>query len=336
MRHRGVVIGCGFFAQNHLNAWTRESRAELVAVCDLDPEKAARAARRFGVPRSYTDPAAMLAAEAPDFVDVVTTVESHRPLVEMACRSGAKVVVCQKPFAETMEDGAAMVAAAHASGTQLAVHENFRWQKGFVELKRRVDAGQIGTPRFARIQFRTRYDIYANQPYLATIPRFLIFDVGLHLFDLARHLMGEVDDLTCQTQSLNPAVRGEDAFTSLLRHTGGAVSVVDASYWAWHTPDLFPQPLATIEGDAGTLELGEGYQLRLHTPGALETVSVEAEVPPWGEKPWHVVQDSVARFESHVLDVLDGTAAPQPSGADNLKTLALALEAYARAERSRP
>jgi hypothetical protein len=55
---------------------------------------------------------------------------------------------------------------------------------------------------------------------------------------------------------------------------------------------------------------------------------VEPEVPAWGEKPWHVVQDSVRNFERHVLAVLRGEAEPQPSGADNLRTLALCLAAY--------
>ena len=328
MKQRGVLIGCGFFANNHLNGWKSLPGAELVAVCDINPVKAEQAAATYGIPRFYTDAAVMLEAEKPDFVDIVTTVPSHRPLVELACRAGAKVVICQKPFAETQEDGEAMVAAAQAAGAKLVIHENFRWQKSLIELKQRLDDGQIGTPHFARFQFRTHYDIYSKQPYLAQVGRFLIFDVGLHLFDLVRHFMGEVAHLTCQTQSLNPIVRGEDSFTSLLRHTSGAVSVVDASYYTWHSPELFPQTLARIEGDAGTLELLEGYRLHLHTPAGLEEFDVEPVVPSWGEKPWHGVQDSVVRFQSHVLDILNGHVEPQPSGADNLKTLALALAAY--------
>jgi predicted dehydrogenase len=62
---------------------------------------------------------------------------------------------------------------------------------------------------------------------------------------------------------------------------------------------------------------------------------VEPPVPAWGEKPWHVVQDSVINFQRHVLDVLSGRAAPQPSGADNLRTLGLCLAAYDSAETGR-
>ena len=63
-RLKAAVIGCGFFAQNHLHAWRDLGAAgvELAAVCDLDAAKAAEAARAFGVPRHYSDARAMLDA----------------------------------------------------------------------------------------------------------------------------------------------------------------------------------------------------------------------------------------------------------------------------------
>ena len=278
MKKRGALIGCGFFAHNHLHGWAALADAEIVAVCDLDRRKAEEIAAKFGIAAVFTDAAALLASQPFDFVDIATTVASHRPLVELACRH-SRVVICQKPFAETIEDAHAMVEAAAAAGAILIVHENFRWQRGFVELKQLLMEGRIGRPHFARFSFRTRYDIYSKQPYLATIERFLVMDVGLHLFDLARHFLGEVAQLTCQTQRLNPIVQGEDAFTALLTHRSGAISVVDASYFARQTPDLFPQTLATIEGDSGTLELLEGYRLRLHTAAGCEEQDVEPAVP---------------------------------------------------------
>ena len=52
MTQRGVLIGCGFFANNHLNGWKSLPDAELVAVCDISKEKAERAATQFGISRS--------------------------------------------------------------------------------------------------------------------------------------------------------------------------------------------------------------------------------------------------------------------------------------------
>jgi len=331
---QGALIGCGFFAQNHMNAWVQINGAEITALCDLDPVRANEMARAFGIKSVYTDAAAMLAEGSFDFLDIVTTAPSHRAIVELACRH-VGVVICQKPFAENLSDAAAMVAAASEAGVQLIIHENFRWQKAFKTIKSLIDDGRVGVPHFARFSFRHGYDNYQNQPYLTEIKRFAIMDVGLHLFDLARHFMGKVDRLSCTTQKLNPIVCGEDVFTALLAHAGGATSICDCSYFTKIHPEPFPQTVAWIEGDKGTLQLDADFQLTLHNAGTHEVLDVEPPVPRWGERPWHNVQDSVLNFQTHVVDVLRGSALPQPSGLDNLETLSLALAAYESAQTGR-
>lgn len=333
MTVRVALIGCGFFARNHMSAWRDLPGAEIVAVCDLDPAKARGFATEFGG-KPFTDAAAMLAEVRPDVVDVATTVPSHRPLVEMAARH-AGAVICQKPFAATLADGRAMVAACAEAGVPLFVHENFRWQKPWRELGARLRAGEIGAPRFLRLSFRHAYDVYTNQPYLTEEPDLALTDVGLHLFDLARSLMGEVERVSCETQRLNPRVKGQDAFVAVLRHASGAVSSVECSFYSHLSPDPFPQTLGRVEGETGTLELLENHLLRQHGPGGPADMDAEPAVPAWGAKPWHIVQDSVIAFQAHVLDALAGGAEPQPSGAHNLGTLAVTMAAIEAARRGK-
>lgn len=329
---RGTLVGCGFFSENHLNAWQGLPGVEMVAVCDLDGDKARVAAARFGNIRAYTDAEDMLRTERPDFLDVATTSSSHRPLVELAARHKV-ATICQKPFAETLDDARAMVAACAAAQVPLLVHENFRWQRPFRVMGEMVDAGRLGRLNFAQFSFRHGYDNYRNQPYLAEIERFTIMDVGLHLFDLARRFLGEVDTLFCRTQRMNPIVRGEDGFHASLRHVSGAVSICDVSFWTKAHPEPFPQTLARIEGDLASLELRQDYRLFVHKSGSVEAIDVGPEVPPWGAAPWHGIQDSVIAIQAHWLDCLRRGRVPQPSGADNLRTLALALAAYDSAAR---
>lgn len=327
----GVLIGCGFFAHNHMHAWAQIDGAEIVAVCDLDPDKAEAMAKEFGISSVYSDAETMLREVAPDFVDIATTSSTHRPLVALAAKY-AKTIICQKPMADSLVDAQAMVDAVGQSGGHLIIHENFRWQKPFREIAQILNSGALGDVNFARFSFRHGYDNYKNQPYLAEIERFTIMDVGLHLFDLARALVGDATTLNCQTQRLNPIVKGEDAFTALIGHGNGATSVVDCSFYSKLVPHRFPQTLATIEGTSGTIELGEDYMLTLHQGEERRTWSVEPDVPDWGEKPWHVIQDSVISFQRHVVEVLKGVAEPMPSGRHNLGTLTLALAAYDSAE----
>lgn len=332
MSFRGALIGCGFFARNHMHGWADAEGAEIVAVCDLDRDKAETFARDFGVEGVFTDAGAMLAATRPDFVDVATTVESHRRLVELSLGHGA-LTICQKPFAETYADGLAMVEAAERADRPLLVHENFRWQRPFQAVRALLDAGDIGRPAFARLTFRHGFDVYTNQPYLLETQDFALMDVGLHLFDLARFLIGDVARVACETQRRNPRVTGEDAFAALLRHADGAVSSVECSFFSTIAPEPFPQTLAWIEGETGTLELGFDYALRLHRAGGVEEIETAPPVPAWGVRPWRAVQGSVAAFEAHVVGVLRGAAQPQPSGRHNLETLALTLAAYRSADR---
>lgn len=331
-RFKGALIGCGFFAQNHLHAWRELPDAEIVAVCDTDLAKAEAAAALLGGARAYSDAAVMLRDEKLDFADIATTTPSHRPLVELAAQHGVSAI-CQKPFADTLEDAQAMVTACEAAGVKLLVHENFRWQRPFREMARTIDTGALGRLNFARFSFRHGYDNYKNQPYLAEVERFTIMDVGLHLFDLARHFLGDVDSLFCRTQRLNPIVRGEDSFHASLRHTSGAVSICDTSFWTRVHPEPFPQTMAVIEGDLATLELRQDFRLFLHREGAVEEIDAMPEVPAWGGAPWHGIQESVRAIQAHWLDCLRHDKTPAPSGADNLKTLTLALAAYDSAER---
>ncbi len=331
MSHRGLLIGCGFFAGNHMNGWAQAEGAEIVAVCDLDAAKAQTMARQFGVTQVFTDAETALQEVRPDFVDVATTVPSHRMVVEMAFSHGA-AVICQKPFAETLADAKAMVDAGERAGKPLFVHENFRWQAPLMALRDKLAEGVIGDPAFARVSFRHRYDVYAGQPYLAEVEQFALMDVGLHLFDVVRFLFGDSADLHCRTQSQKPGIAGEDMFLATLRQKSGAVVSVDCSFYTIEVPEPFPQTLIRVEGPRGTLDLTAGYQLYLHREGGVDSWHVEPPVPAWGEKPWHAVQDSVAAFEQHVVRVLDGQEDPQPSGAHNLGTLAMALAAYRSAE----
>lgn len=330
---KGALIGCGFFAQNQMHGWAGIEGVEIVAVCDRDPARRDETAARFGA-RPYADAADMLAAETLDFVDIATTVASHRPLVELAAQSGVHVI-CQKPFAETMEDARAMVGAVDAAGKTLMVHENFRWQSAVRAAIEAVRGGAIGTPFFGRVSFRSGYDVFSGQPYLATDPRFIIQDLGIHVLDVARALFGDVATLSATTRRINPTIRGEDVATMLLEHESGVTSVVDCSYATKRQPETFPETLLEIDGDKGTLRLDAGYRLVIQTGGE-DVRDVAPPVLPWAERPWHNIQESVQLIQQHFVGCLRSGMQPETSGHDNLKTLALVEAAYrSAAERTR-
>ena len=327
---KGAVIGCGFFAQNQLEAWRDIAGIEIVALCDRDSERLNASATAFGIEHCYTDAAKMLDEGGFDFVDIATTVGSHRALVEMAAKAGVHII-CQKPFAENMIDARAMVDAARVAGKTLMVHENFRWQSPIRSALNVVKAGTIGEPFFGRVSFRSGYDVFSGQPYLAEGKRFIIEDLGIHILDISRAFFGDATRIAAATRRINPNINGEDVATMLLTHENGATSVVDCSYATQRSPETFPQSLLEIDGTLGMLRLDAGYRLTVQADGETQT-DVSPPLLPWAQRPWHNIQESVLTIQQHFVDCITSGRQPETSGADNLKTLALVEAAYMAAE----
>ena len=332
----GALIGCGFFAQNHLNAWRdmRPEGVELVAVCDIDPAKAKAASEAFGIPRYYTEPAQLFAAETLDFVDIVTRMETHLEMVGLAVANGVRTIV-QKPLAPDWQTCLEIVRRAQQAGVPLAVHENFRFQAPMQAVKAVLDSGAIGAPSWGRFSFRFGFDIYKTQPYFHHEKRLVILDSGIHILDLARFFLGEVQHLSCETQRRNAKNIGEDTATMLLRHTSGAVSIAEATYETRQIPDPILQTLVIIEGDNGSVKLHEDFRMQVTADGRVEESLVGSELLPWTAQPRHTLQESVLTTQRRIIGAWKAGREAETSGIDNLRTFALVEAAYKAAEELR-
>jgi predicted dehydrogenase len=331
---QGALIGCGFFAINQMHGWADVEGAEIVAICDRDPERLKIVGDQFGIARRYSDAAALFADGGFDFVDIATTVASHRALVEMAATHKVPAI-CQKPFAKTLADAKAMVAVCRDAGIPLMVHENFRWQTPIQAVRNVLDSGAIGTPFWGRLSFRSGYDVFAGQPYLAEGERFIIEDLGIHTLDIARFLLGDVKTLTARTKRVNPVIKGEDVATILLDHESGLSSIVDVSYATKLSVEPFPETLVEIDGSAGSIRLKQGYQLEVTTSDGTDIRDVSPKLLSWASRPWHNIQESVFAIQQHWADRLKTGEETSTSGEDNLKTFALVEAAYESAATGR-
>lgn len=323
----GALIGCGFFAINQMHAWKDVSGASIVAICDRDPERLKIVGDQFGIERRYTDAQALFADGGIDFVDIATTAPSHRALVELAAAHKVPAI-CQKPFATTLDDAKAMVKACREAGIPLMVHENFRWQTPIQAVRKALDSGTIGTPFWGRFSFRSGFDVFSGQPYLAEGERFIIEDLGIHTLDIARFILGDVASLAARTKRVNPKIRGEDVATILLDHENGATSIVDVSYATKLENDPFPETLVELNGTEGSLRLHQGYRLEVMNAQGTTVTDVSPKLLPWASRPWHNIQESVYAIQQHWADSLAKGAETSTSGADNLKTFALVEAAY--------
>ncbi|MGN8197985.1 Gfo/Idh/MocA family protein [Salinisphaera sp. RV14] len=325
---RGALVGCGFFAANQMRAWQDLPGATIVALCDRDAGRLADFGDTFGIARRFDDIETLLGQTAVDFVDIAAPTPAHETLVTAAARHGVDVI-CQKPFAGSLETARRLIETCREHGVSLTVHENFRWQRAVRRVAELVVEGRIGRPFFGRISYRSGFDVFANQPYLATLERFIIKDLGIHTLDMARALFGDVVRLSCETGRVNPDIAGEDHATLILRHDAGCVSVVDCSYATTLADDPFPQSLIAVDGDRGSIRLAADFRLTLHKPGGRATVEdVTPAWPAWSEAPWNVIQESVVAFQRDWIERRRAGESAPTAGPDNFNTLALVEAAY--------
>jgi predicted dehydrogenase len=141
---RIAVVGCGHWAtEAHLPALAADSRAELVGVCDPDPEKRAYAAQRFQVGETFEDVSELLARAQPDGVVVAVPHVLHAPLGMAVLAAGAHLLV-EKPFVLDPDDGRRMIRAARSSAREILVGYPWHYNVQARDLRTRLAAGAIG------------------------------------------------------------------------------------------------------------------------------------------------------------------------------------------------
>lgn len=324
---RFALLGAGFWAQFQLAGWRELGGARCVAIFNRNRARAAALAERFDVPAVYEDLDELLAHESLDFIDIVAGEEAHADFTRRAAARGLPVI-CQKPLGRTAAEAEAMLAACRAAGVPLLVHENWRFQSGLRALGRHLHRGTIGPVFRARLDMRSGFPVFDNQPYLATLERFILTDLGTHVLDTARWLFGEPRALHCLTRRVHPHIRGEDVSTVTLDVDGAAVQVNLAYAGSVYEVDHFPETFAFVEGARGTLELGPGGVVRETTAAGTSVHSYPPAAYPWADPRYAMVHASIVPCLAQLLDHLRGGAPAETTAEDNLRTLRLVEAAY--------
>ncbi len=324
-----VTIGAGYFARFHHDAWSRASQATLTAICDIDRGKAEAAAKEVGVDTVYDDPEEMLTRERPDLVDIATPPATHRDLVALAAGLGIDVV-CQKAFTRSLAEARETVAAAEAAGVTLTVHENFRFQPWFREIRRLLDEGALGELYSAAFRLRPGDGqgpraYLDRQPYFQGMERFLIHETGIHFIDTFRFLCGDCEAVYAELRRLNPVIAGEDAGVFLMSHAGGARSLFDGNRLSDHIAENRRLTMGEllVEGSAGGLRLdGDGRLFRR------DFGSNEERPHPYHWEKRGFAGDSVLALQQHVVAHLLHGAPLENSGSAYLANLEIEDAVY--------
>jgi predicted dehydrogenase len=289
------VIGAGGFAEIcHVPGLQSHPGAEVVALCGRRREHCRAMADRLGVLEIYTDHRELLARDDLDGVTITTPNAAHCEQA-VAAFAASKHVFCEKPLGVSVAEAGRMTEAAAQSGRIHQVAFTFRYTYGVQELRRRLRAGEIGTPYYLRIRYdgwgglRPDWKIgWRESEALAGGGQ--LYDMGSHHFDLAYFLLGEVEAV-CGRLRRMPRER-EDAATGRRR----AVETDDlAAAWfrtaagaegEWFqsriTPPHADNACVEVVGEEGALQaaLSRGNVERLQRSTPASPAWEEVPLPP--------------------------------------------------------
>ena len=334
---RGLLIGAGYFSDFHLDAWQRLPGAEIVCICDLDEAKARRAADKYGIATISTNVSDALNRTDLDFVDIATAPAGRLEIVQQVIKRGLPMI-CQKPLAADFRTATQIIELANASNRPFMVHENFRFQPWYREIKRLLQSGVIGQ-RLHTITMRSRLgdgwgtDAYlGRQPYFRTMPRLLIHETGVHFVDTFRYLAGEIAECSADIRRLNDVIVGEDTGLLRFRFAGGGVGVWDANRYNESTAEnpryTFGELL--VEADGGSLWLNTDGSITIKPLGQ------PAYQHDFNPSKLGFGGDCVYACQQHFLDVLAGECGCETSPSEYLKSLQAVEALYESARRNRP
>jgi predicted dehydrogenase len=228
------LIGCGGIGQWRAEAVTKAPSLRLVAVNDVDEHRAAATASKYSgaVERDWRD---LIRREDIDAVIVSTPPWLHAEMCVEALMAG-KHVLCEKPLARTAAECREMVSAAGRSGKLLATGFNFRFFPPVLKAKELLDSGLIGD--LDHIRSYAGYSAAEhNHAWLRDASLMgggVLRDNGVHLIDLTRYFLGEVDEVVgFGSNSVWDLENSEDNGIAVLKSRTGKLASLHASWTEW-------------------------------------------------------------------------------------------------------
>ncbi len=323
---RAALVGAGMISLYHLRAWEAASGAEIVAICDIDRDKAEERAREFGIERAYNDPEQLFTDGGFDLVDIAASVDAHDAMTRLAADHGVHVML-QKPMTRTVVEAEQLIDYV-GDRVRFMVHENYRFRPHYMKVREWIAEGRIGTPRHASMAVRgsglvsvegeTPF-LVERQPYLKTFDRNLVFETMIHHLDVLRLLLGPLEVVAARLNRLNPDLPGEDTASILLEGANGVIATADGCICAPGYPPLHGDRLEVV-GTRGTVVMDYNRVFLVGQEEAAEEVDLLARY-----------QES---FDHAIREFVDGVQTGTPfetDRLDNLETLRLMESVYAAA-----
>lgn len=264
-----ALIGCGRIAGHHCVSISATNGVELIAVCDLEIEKAEVYGQDFDVP-AYSNYRQMFEAHPEiDIAAVITPSGMHSEHVLEVVGDFGKHAIVEKPtFMRPEQLTEAFRVADDAEREIFPVFQN-RYNKAVSRVRTALANGELGDIRIVSVRVRwcrpQRY--YDLAPWRGTFSHDggALTNQSIHHVDLLRHLGGEVSEVSATMRTLGAVIEVEDTVVATMRYDHGGVGVLEATTAA--RPDDFEASLSIV-GSEGLAQIGgiAVNELQIFTP----------------------------------------------------------------------
>ncbi|MCR8635937.1 Gfo/Idh/MocA family protein [Paenibacillus radicis (ex Xue et al. 2023)] len=333
---RVAVIGAGSISNVHLTAYAANPNVELVAICDLNGERAKGKAEQYKASRTFTDYKELLADPNIDAVSICTWNKTHAEISIAALEAG-KHVLCEKPLCKTVEEALKVQDAVRRTGKLLQVGYVRRFGQNVQTLRKFIDAGELGDIYYAKASCLRRLGNpggwFADGERSGGGP---LIDLGVHIIDLCWYLMGKpkvksvsgnsyrklgnrkhIDNLAFYKAADYDADKNdvEDLANALIRFENGASLFVDVSFTLHAKKD---ELTVKIYGENGGAEIEPELQI------ITEKHQTILNVTPQIDQPSFEFQQAFQAEINHFIDCCQGNAellSPVEDGVEMLKIL---------------
>ena len=234
------IIGSGLWGETHARIIAAHPFAELIAVCDLMPERARHIAEQYGAKTHYTDCEDMLKNPDIQAVGIVTPDFAHCEPFVAACQAG-KHILLEKPLATTHEELQTMRKAYQDAGVRVMVDFHARWNPPFVVARDNIRENQIG--ELISMYYRLNDAIFVPMEMLAWAEKSsILWFLGSHTVDTLRFFAdSEVTRVYSVSRSevlVKKGINVPDIYQSILEFESGVIATIENN---WIVPNSNPQ-----------------------------------------------------------------------------------------------
>jgi predicted dehydrogenase len=344
--HVGIgMVGYAFMGKAHSNAWRTLAYMtwppplvpDLVAIAGRDEAAVGEAARRYGYETAVTDWRELIADPRVEIFDNVAPNHLHAEPTIAAAEAG-KHVVCEKPLGRTADESHEVWRRVDAAGVKHLCAFNYRFVPAVRLAREMIDAGEVGEIRHFRSSYLQEWIADPSAPMSWRLNADeagsgALGDLGAHIVDLGRYLVGEITAVSALTKTFVPDRPGgrvtvDDAFEAIVEFERGAVGTLEASRFCLGRKNALTWE---VNGSKGSIrfDLERLNELQVHLSGSqpgeraqgFRTVLVSESDHPFWQYWWpqgHIIgwEHTFVHELHHLLTAIRTGGDVGPHGAD--------------------